>query len=226
MPGLVIVGAGAGLGAAVAARFAREGLPVAAIARSRAVHEVAAAVRTQTSAPVLALRADGTDPAALRAAVDLAVDAHGVPDVLVYNAAIIRSDRPGDLSRQQHLDAWSVNVLGAMDAATYLAPQLARTGGGTVIITGGMPQPVSRSTSLSLGKAGVRALTQILDQEYGRLGVHVATVTVDCAIVPGTDSDPELIAEHYWALHRQPRAQWQHEIVHSTSTSTSTSAPA
>jgi NAD(P)-dependent dehydrogenase (short-subunit alcohol dehydrogenase family) len=217
MPGLVIVGAGAGLGAAVAARFAREGLPVAAIARSQAVHEVAAAVRTQTSAQVLALRADSTDRTALYAAVDVAVDAHGVPDVLVYNAAIIQPDRPGELSTQQHLDAWSVNVLGAMDAATYLAPQMARTGGGTVIITGGMPQPASRSTSLSLGKAGVRALTRILDQEYGQFGVHVATVTVDCAIVPGTDSDPDLIAEHYWALHRQPRAQWQHEIVHSTS---------
>jgi hypothetical protein len=87
-----------------------------------------------------------------------------------------------------------------------------------VIVTGGMPRPVSRSTSLSLGKAGVRALTRILDQEYGQFGVHVATVTVDCAIVPGTDSDPDLIAEHYWALHRQPRAQWQHEIVHSAST--------
>jgi NAD(P)-dependent dehydrogenase (short-subunit alcohol dehydrogenase family) len=113
------------------------------------------------------------------------------------------------------LEAWSVNVLGAMDAATHLVPRMARTGGGTVIITGGMPQPVSRATSLSLGKAGVRALTQILDQEYGELGLHVATVTVDCAIVPGTESDPYLIAEHYWTLHRQPRAQWQREIVYS-----------
>jgi NAD(P)-dependent dehydrogenase (short-subunit alcohol dehydrogenase family) len=200
VPGLVVVGAGAGLGAAVAARFAREGLPVAMIARSQGVDELAAAVRAQASAPVLALRADSTDRTALHAAVDAAVDAHGVPDVLVYNAAIIQADRPGELSRQQHLDAWSVNVLGAMDAAT---------------ITGGMPRPVSRSTSLSLGKAAVRALTQILDQEYGPLGVHVATVTVDSAIVPGTDSDPDLIAEHYWALHRQPREQWQHELVHS-----------
>ena len=217
MPGLVIVGAGAGLGAAVAARFAREGLPVAAIARSESVHEVAAAVRTQTSAPVLALRADSADRTALYAAIDAAVDAHGVPDVLVYNAAIIQSDRPGELSRQQHLDAWSVNVLGAMDAATYLAPQMARAGGGTVIITGGMPQPVSSRTSLSLSRAGVRALTQILDQEYSPLGVHVATVTVPGAILPDTDLDPDLIAEHYWALHQQPRTQWQHEIVPSIS---------
>jgi NAD(P)-dependent dehydrogenase (short-subunit alcohol dehydrogenase family) len=215
MSGLVIVGAGAGLGAAVAARFAREGLPVTAISRSEAVHEVAASVRAQASAPVLALRADSADRTSLYAALDAAVEAHGVPDVLVYNAAIVRSDRPGELSTQQHLDAWSVNVLGAMDAATHLAPRMAQAGGGTVIITGGMPQPVSRSTSLSLGKAGVRALTQILDQEYGELGVHVATVTVACTIVPGTDGDPDLIAEHYWALHQQPRAQWQHEIVHS-----------
>jgi hypothetical protein len=42
----------------------------------------------------------------------------------------------------------------------------------------------------------------------------VATVTVAGAVAPGTDSDPDDIAEHYWRLHRRPRQAWQIEVVH------------
>jgi NAD(P)-dependent dehydrogenase (short-subunit alcohol dehydrogenase family) len=217
MSGAVIIGAGPGLGAALARRFAREGLPVALIARGPAVTELAAAIEAEGGKAV-GLRADATDGPALRAALDAAVEAHGVPDVLIYNAAIIQGDRPGELTRDQHLRAWEVNVLGALDAASHLAPTMAEQGGGTVLLTGGMPLPDARSTSLSLGKAGLRALTAILDQEYRLRGIHVATVIIDCHMVPGTDSDPELVAEHYWTLHMQPKDQWQLEVVHTGST--------
>ncbi|MEV6101838.1 SDR family NAD(P)-dependent oxidoreductase [Nocardia sp. NPDC051981] len=217
MSGAVIIGAGPGLAAAVARRFTREGLPVALIARGAGVADLAAAIETDGGKAV-ALRADATDGSALRAALDAAVDAHGVPDVLVYNAAIIQRDRPGELSREQHLRAWEVNVLGAMDAAGHLAPAMAGHGGGTILLTGGMPLPDARYASLSLGKAGLRALTALLDQEYRPGGIHVATVIVDCHMVPGTDSDPDLVAEHYWRLHQQPKERWQQEVVHTGST--------
>jgi NAD(P)-dependent dehydrogenase (short-subunit alcohol dehydrogenase family) len=217
MAGVVIIGAGPGLGAAVARRFAREGMPVALVARGEAVGDLARALGSD-GGTAIALRADATDAPALRASLDAAVEAHGVPEVLVYNAAIIQRDRPGELTRARHLEAWSVNVLGAMDAAHHLAPAMVEAGGGTVLVTSGMPRPDVRYTSLSLGKAGVRALTVMLDQEYGARGIHVATVTVDCHMVPGTDSDPGLVAEHYWTLHREPAGQWRHDVVHTGST--------
>lgn len=68
--------------------------------------------------------------------------------------------------------------------------------------------------SLSFGKAGVRALVELLDAEYGPSGVHVATVTVGGVVTPGTAHDPADIAEHYWHLHTQPREQWEHEVLH------------
>ena len=43
-------------------------------------------------------------------------DAHGLPDVLVYNAGLIRSDRPGELSVREHMEAWAINVVGAVAA--------------------------------------------------------------------------------------------------------------
>jgi hypothetical protein len=77
-----------------------------------------------------------------------------------------------------------------------------------------MPQVNPGYISLSLGKFGVRALVSLLDANFGAAGVHAASVTVPGAVAPGTDYDPDDIAEHYWRLHNQPRDAWEHEVVH------------
>ncbi|MEU8413557.1 SDR family NAD(P)-dependent oxidoreductase [Amycolatopsis japonica] len=210
MAGAVIIGAGPGIGRSVAHRFAKEGLPITLLARRSATLEPLAA----ELGTALALTADVTDEASLKAALDTAVREHGEPDVVVYNAAIIQADAPGELSVERHLAAWSVNVVGAITTAAHVAPGMAERGSGTIIVTGGMPEAVPAYTSLSLGKAGVRALVSLLDKEFGPSGVHVATVTVAGPVAKGTPFDPDDIAEHYWRLHTQPREDWEQEIVH------------
>jgi len=205
-PSAIIIGAGPGIGTAVARRLAREGFAVGLVARSAAT---LAEARDALGGAVHAVTADVTDEAALRAALDELVDRLGTPEVLVYNAALIQADVPGELSAQQHLDAYAVNVVGAITAASQLAPRMA---GGTILLTGGMPEPIPDVTSLSLGKAGLRALTELLQKHYA--DVHVATITVGGAVAPGTDYDPDDIAEHYWRLHAQPAGAWEHEVLH------------
>ncbi|WP_328582748.1 SDR family NAD(P)-dependent oxidoreductase [Streptomyces sp. NBC_00370] len=214
MSGAVIVGAGPGIGASVARRFGQEGLPVTLVARTEKSLRAAADAVAPTGAEVLALSADVTDEDALGAALDAASEAFGVPDAVVYNAAVIRPDAPGDLSARGQLDAWAVNVGGALTTAARVAPAMARRGSGSFIVTGGMPEPKAEYVSLSLGKAGVRTLVELLDLRYGPSGVHAASVTVAGAVAPGTDFDPDDIAEHYWRLHTQPRTAWQRELVH------------
>jgi NAD(P)-dependent dehydrogenase (short-subunit alcohol dehydrogenase family) len=210
MSGAVVIGAGPGIGQAVARRFAREGLPIALIARSEATLKAVApsGVRVVTSL------ADSTDEDALRSALDEVTGELGLPDVVVYNAALIQADAAGELSARAHLDAWAVNVVGALTAAAHVAPAMARRGSGSFIVTGGMPEPKPDYVSLSLGKAGVRTLVELLDQTYGAAGVHVASVTVAGPVAPGTDFDPDEIADHYWRLHTQPRDQWDREILY------------
>lgn len=215
MPGMVIIGAGSGIGLSVARRFAREGLSIALLARSGNTLKTVADALATTEVPVVTLRVDSTDEATLCSALDVAREKFGVPDVVVYNAAAIQPDLPGELSVRAHQDAWAVNVVGAITAAAHVAPDMARRGSGSFIITGGMPEPKPEYVSLSLGKAGVRALVNLLDKQYGPAGLHVATVTVDGPVAPGTAFDPDDIAEHYWRLHTQPRHAWQREIVHS-----------
>ncbi|WP_433515208.1 SDR family NAD(P)-dependent oxidoreductase [Nonomuraea sp. CA-143628] len=214
MSGAVIIGAGPGIGQAVARRFAREGLPITLIARSEQTLRAAAEVVAPSGVPIVTSAADSTDQAGLNAALDQAVSEHGVPDAVVYNAAIIQADAPGELSVRGHMEAWAVNVVGALNAAAHVAPAMAARGSGTFLITGGMPEPKPQYVSLSLGKAGVRALVTLLDEEYGPSGVHVASVTVAGPVAPGTDFDPDDIAERYWQLHTQPRDRWQREVLH------------
>lgn len=207
----VVIGAGPGIGRAVAARFAKEGLPVAVIARSAATVE---AVAASLPGRALALTADVADEAGLRSALDVAAAELGPPTVVVHNAAIIRADTIGELSAAALLDTLAVNVASVLTAAAHTLPGMAERGRGTFVVTGGMPEPVRGYVSLSIGKAAVRTAVELLDATYGPAGVHAATVTVGGPVAPGTAYDPDDIAEHYWALHGQPRAEWVREVRH------------
>ena len=213
MAGAVIVGAGLGIGASVARRFAAAGMPVGLIARMAGSTAAVRAALAGAGVTVAEATADAGQDDQLTAALDAVTGQLGPPEVLVYNAGLIRHDRPGELNRQQHVTAYAINVLGAMTAAVHVAPAMAAAGGGSILITGGMPEPDPALTSLSLGKAGVRALTTLLASEYGPAGIHVATVTVGGAVAPGGPFDPDRIAEEYWRLHTQRPEAWEHEVA-------------
>lgn len=212
MSGLIVIGAGPGVGLSVARRFAREGFPVGVVARSRSTVDWALSSLGDLGASAHGLVADATDETGLRDALDQLVARMGVPEVVVYNAAVIQWDAIGDLTASEHLDAWAVNVVGAVTTAAHLLPKMVDAGGGTFVVTGGMPTPVPQVTSLSLGKAGVRALVELLDAQFGPSGIHAATVTIHGAVAPGTAFDPDAIAEEYLRLHRQPPGSWVREV--------------
>jgi NAD(P)-dependent dehydrogenase (short-subunit alcohol dehydrogenase family) len=162
----------------------------------------------------LCLTADAADEDSLAAALASAVDRLGVPQAVVYNAAVIRADSIDDLHLSDLLATWATNVGGALIAAKHLVPQMIEQGPASYIVTGGMPVPQASYTSLSLGKAGVRTLVQLLANRYGPQGLHAATVTVAGPVARGGPFDPDRIAEHYWRLHAQAPQEWQTEILH------------
>jgi NAD(P)-dependent dehydrogenase (short-subunit alcohol dehydrogenase family) len=203
---MIIIGVGPGIGTAVARRFAREGFVVGMIAR-REDTLTTAADALGSGVTTWIRRADAADETGLTDALRAFVGTHGVPDAVVYNAAIIRTDEPGELDRATMLDTYAVNVVGAITTAGVLLPEMT---GGSFVITSGMPTPDPGLTSLSLGKVGVRGLVEILTAWQDR--VHVASVTVGGPVAPGTGYDPDDIAEHYWHLHT--REVTDHEVRH------------
>ncbi|GFJ76166.1 hypothetical protein Phou_003460 [Phytohabitans houttuyneae] len=77
MAGAVVIGAGPGIGRAVAVRLAREGLAVAVMARTKESVEAAARAVAAAGGKALPLVADATDEVASRAALDAAEAALG-----------------------------------------------------------------------------------------------------------------------------------------------------
>ncbi|MFG2594192.1 SDR family oxidoreductase [Streptomyces sp. NPDC048438] len=120
----MIVGVGPGLG--LARTFANAGHAVALLARDTAKLDTYTAELASTGQNVRGFSADASDPAGLRAALQTSMTELGAPDVLVYNAGVLRADAPLGGEDQDWADVMAVNVLGARFAADAVLPQLSR----------------------------------------------------------------------------------------------------
>ena len=211
----VIVGVGPGLGLALARTFADAGHPVALLARDAARLDsyVADTRHTRAGRPRLHRRCRATRQ--LRTAIQAAIADLGAPDVLIYNAAVLRPDTPTDGDDDGWAHAFAVNVLGAKVAAETVYPAL-RDGRGSLLFTGGglALNPSAQYASLSVGKAALRAYVQTLHAQLAGTGVHATSVTITGHIGGGDERfDPAVLAQAYLDLHHQPPADWQHELL-------------
>ncbi len=212
----VIVGAGPGIGEALALAFAAEGYDIALIARSISKFAEFLLEISKLGRRARAFSADAGDEAALRAAIDRAHAELGPADVLIYNAASGVRAKPSTLKTSALIEEFRVNVGGALVAAQCVAEHMKAKRRGTILFTGGSfaYEPAAEYSSLSLGKAALRNLTYSLAQELGAFDIHVATVTVYGFVQRGTHFDPRRIAESYMQLHRQPKGHFDVEKVY------------
>lgn len=214
---VMIVGAGPGLGQALARAFAQVGHPIALFARQRDRLDTLVAELEGESHRVSGYGVDVTIAHELRTAIEQAATELGPPSALVYNAFAVQPDRPSELSAQALSDVLAVDVLGAVTAVNAFRPLLDDSGG-TVLLTGGglALQPSAQLASLSIGKAALRAYAQVLHEEQAPRGVHVSTVTIAGALQAGDDRfDPHQVAETFLGVHRREPHEWVAETIHS-----------
>lgn len=216
-PACFIIGAGPGLGLALAEAFANEGYDIALMSRGpRKLLEACAELRKTTGRIINAYAADAGDEVSLKQGIDAARHVFGDPEVLIYNAAVSHPEPPTKIQQEQLIDDFRVNVGGALIATQELAPAMIKAKKGTILFTGGgfAYEPAMKYASLSLGKAALRSLTYTLAQELGAHGVHVATVTVYGFLQAGTKFDPQRITQAYLWLHRQPKGHFDIEKIY------------
>ncbi len=213
-PVCVVVGAGPGVGLAVARRFGREGFRVALLARSAETLERAQAELAQEGLVARSYPADAGDLAGLAAALAQVAVEIGPPAVLVYNAVAFTPGPLSTLSPAALLDGLRVSAAGALAAAQAVLPAMRAQGSGTLLFTGGGASagPIPNLTSLSLGKAALRMLALGLAQELAGSDIRVGLITIYGGVAPGTPFDPDRIAAHYWAVHMRPTGSDEVEI--------------
>ncbi len=229
-PVCAIVGAGAGLGRSLAARFAGGGLDIALLSRSesgsRAAAESARAADPQ--ARVRYFTADATQPESIEQALATVAGEMGEVRVLIYNVRdrFTRCE-PLDMTYEQLHDIYDVEVVGAFAAAKAVIPAMRRRGHGSVLFSSATA--AFRGSGITplyaIGKFGLRALSQSLAKAYSKDGVHIVHLRLDCDLdVPlmrelygdnyNADllADPDAVAETYWWAHCQPKSAWSNEI--------------
>lgn len=212
----VVVGAGPGVGLAVAQHFGREGFKVALVARRAEALAGYVQELAQSGIEAAGFPTDAANAEALKSTFFQIKAQLGNPEVLVYNAAAIRSGLPSEAEVEQVVADFRINVVGALVCAQQVIPDMTAQGRGTILFTGGglALRPYPQYASLAVGKAALRNLTYSLGEELEASGVHVATVTIAGFVKPGTHFDPALIAEKYWELHTQEKGQWEREFVY------------
>ena len=210
---LLIVGAGPGLGAAVARRFAREEYRLTLVARSQAATAELADELRGAGTDVTVVAADAGDPDSLRAAVAPLFAGPGAPGVVIYSAALMAPDDLLSVTPEQLAAAYAVNVIGAVVTAQLAVPAMRAEGGGTLLFTGGgfadaLPQSLA---TLSLGKLALRGAATMLAREVRDDGIHAGSLTILGQIAAGTPLDPDRIADAYWAICNEDAAAWREE---------------
>ncbi|MFI7448494.1 SDR family NAD(P)-dependent oxidoreductase [Nonomuraea sp. NPDC049714] len=214
MPTLAIVGAGPGMGLAVARTFGSRGFDVALIARTKEKLETLVAQLGQEGITAAAFPADILDRASLTDALDAAKARFGGIDVLEYSPAP-HSPVPGlTLAAPSEVTVDNLQPMieyafyGAITAAQAVLPAMREAGAGTLLFTagGGSVDPVPMFGNVNPAQAALRNWVINLDKELAGSGVHAAHVVIDVWIGGGgpegsPTATPEQIAPLYWNLH-------------------------
>ncbi len=211
---LLLVGAGPGLGLAIARRFATDGYHITLIARGSDGLDKLADSLANTGAVIDTISADASDPDALGDQITTLYSAEAAPGVIVYNAVVGAPDQLLS-STVAHLQmAYAVDVIGAIVVVQRAAPAMRNAGSGTILVTGGgfADHPISALATVSLGKAALRSAATMLGADLKADGIRVATLTIAGQIVAGTAFDPELIAERYWEVTHTEAGAWRDEF--------------
>jgi len=191
---IVITGGGAGIGAAMARRFAAEGARGVTVSDidGQAAHQVADEVDG------LAVQADVANEAAIRALVTAAEEAFGPIDIFCSNAGIA-SAGGFELADDDWTRTWDVNVMAHVYAARAVVPGMLQRGEGYLINTASAAGLLTNigAAPYSVTKHAAVAFAEWLSVTYGDAGLRVSALCpqfVNTSMLETMASDPATLA--------------------------------
>ncbi|GHA61329.1 oxidoreductase [Streptomyces tauricus] len=202
--GVLITGAGQGIGEATARRFAAEGAGVLVTDRDATRAERVADAIEAAGGTAVPYECDVADPAAVDAAVTTAMDSFGRLDVLVNNAYACH---PDPASFEEHEDGpwyedFEITLHGAYRCIRAALPHLVAAGGRGAVVNIGSVNAEQHfgSHAYSAAKAALASLTRTVAVESAPRGVRVNLVepgTIRTNAWDGRGENLERATVHY-----------------------------
>ncbi|OKJ05245.1 SDR family NAD(P)-dependent oxidoreductase [Kitasatospora sp. CB01950] len=189
---VLVTGAGSGIGRATARAFAEQGARVVAVGRGRGRLEATADQHKGIDVLVGDVAVDG-GPEWIVAAV---TERYGRLDVLVNNAAVVRSSPLGQLRREAVAEQLATNLVGPAMLTSAALPLLAAARGVVVNVSTSIGQRGWPGSSVyAATKAGLDTLTRSWAVELAPQGVRVVAVAPGAIETPIVrDLGPEQLA--------------------------------
>lgn len=237
---VVLTGASSGIGRATALALAEQGATLVLAARDRAALETVAAACEGLGADTLVVPTDVTDPAAMRALADAAIERFGAIDVWINNAGVGVVGRFDEIPIAVHRRVVETNLIGEMNGAHAVLPYFRQQQRGTLInmVSIGAWAPTPYATAYAASKFALRGFSESLRAEQADLpALHVCEVYPTFVDTPGFQNggnytgrrlkppapllDPQQVAHAIVDLVRRPRptmtvghAAWPARVVH------------
>jgi 3-oxoacyl-[acyl-carrier protein] reductase len=173
-----VQGGSRGIGAAIAARLARDGAAVAIsyVSSPDKAQQVVAAIE-QAGGRALAIKADSSDADAVRQAIDQAATRFGGIDILVNNAGVLAMGPVNDFTLEDFDRTLAVNVRSVF-VATQQAVRHMKEGGRIITIgsTNADRMPFAGGAAYAMSKSAIVGLTKGLARDLGPRGITVNNV--------------------------------------------------
>lgn len=190
---IIVTGAASGIGRAIALSLAQQGHWVAA-ADLKAPQATVDAILTQ-GGRALAIAADVTDGAQVRAMVAACIDALGGLEGLVNNAGMYSSIVPRPFEQidlQQWRQLFEVNVFGLVTCCQAVVPHMKAAGGGRIVnIISGTPfRGIPFMLHYVASKGAVLGITRSLARELGSAKILVNGVAPGFTLSEGVMDNP------------------------------------
>jgi NAD(P)-dependent dehydrogenase (short-subunit alcohol dehydrogenase family) len=206
MPTIAIIGAGPGLGAAVARRFGAEGFSIALISRDQAKLDALAAQLQDGGLVASGFAANVLNPVSLEAALGRAAAELGPISVLQYSPLPSREYlKPVlDLTPELALEALRFSALGLVHAVRAVLPAMRTAGDGSIILVNGGTSVQARSdfAGTSIAFPAESAYGEMLHDALEGEGIRVVQLVIPGGIpklqLPNGIDD---VAERIWELH-------------------------
>ena len=209
MTTIAIIGAGKGLGAAVARRFGKEGFAVGLISRHQGRLDALAAELEQDGVQAKGFVADVRDPQSIAAALERVTETLGPIEVLQYSPLPqkdfmrpVLETTPDDLRGPVEF-----SIYGPVAAVHQVLPGMRFLGEDAtpsiLFVNGGSAvKPGRNVTGTSVAFAGQAAYAELLHEVLGEEGIYVGQLIIGGRIIEGDDEkDPDVLADRIFELH-------------------------